>query len=40
MSSSLRVNSNVHKINLQSNVRLIAYIFASQVEKNGAKPLI
>ncbi len=27
MSSSLRVNSNVHMINLQSNVRLIAYIF-------------
>ncbi len=27
MSSSLRVSSNVHMINLQSNVRLIAYIF-------------
>ncbi len=27
MSSSLRVSSNVHMINLQSNVRLIAYNF-------------
>ncbi len=27
MSSSLRVSNNVHMINLQSNVRLIAYIF-------------
>ncbi len=27
MSSSLRVSNNVHMINLQSNVRLIAYNF-------------
>ncbi len=27
MSSSLRVSNNVHMINLQSNVRLIGYIF-------------
>ncbi len=27
MSRSLRVSSNVHMINLQSNARLIAYIF-------------
>ncbi len=27
MSSSLSVSSNVHMISLQSNVRLIAYIF-------------
>ncbi len=27
MSSSLEIKNNVHMINLQSNVRLIAYIF-------------
>ncbi len=42
MSSSLEVSNNVHKINVQSNVRLIANIFffdnMKESEMKGKEP--
>ncbi len=44
VSSSLEVSNNVHMINLQSNARLVAYVFLfdnmKEIEMGGKEPCL